>query len=54
MAERFRTIEEVRAEAVVCPRCRLCQGRTNVVFGEGPVPARMLYDLRTAWASQVA
>jgi uracil-DNA glycosylase family protein len=42
MAEHFRTIEEVRAEAVVCPRCSLCQSRTHVVFGEGPVPARLM------------
>ena len=39
---RWQAIEEVRAEAVVCCRCDLCDTRTNVVFGEGPVPARLM------------
>ena len=39
---RWRTIEEVRADAVVCCRCDLCYGRTHVVFGEGLTPARLM------------
>jgi DNA polymerase len=39
---RWKSIDEVKAEAVVCCRCDLCQGRTRVVFGEGPVPARLM------------
>jgi len=40
--ERWRTIEEVRAEAIACCRCDLCYPRTYVVFGEGPAPARLM------------
>lgn len=39
---RWNSIEEVRAEAVVCCRCDLCYGRTHVVFGEGPPDARLM------------
>jgi len=42
MLEHFRTIEEVRSEALTCRRCDLCCPRTQVVFGEGPVPARLM------------
>lgn len=38
----WQTIDEVRSEAVVCCRCDLCYGRKHVVFGEGPVPARLM------------
>jgi DNA polymerase len=40
--DRWRTIEEVRQEAIVCCRCDLCYGRTRVAFGEGPAPARLM------------
>jgi uracil-DNA glycosylase len=40
--ERFDTIEQVRDEALICCRCDLCYGRRNVVFGIGPVPARLM------------
>ena len=40
--ERWRSIEDVRAEAIVCCRCDLCRGRTHVVFGSGPVPAAVM------------
>ena len=40
--ERWDTIEEVRAEAIVCCRCDLCYPRTHVVFGEGPARARVM------------
>lgn len=42
MNEHFRTMEELRAEALVCCRCDLCRPRTQVVFGEGPAPARLM------------
>jgi len=42
MADRWRTIDDVRADAVVCRRCDLCYTRTHVVFGEGPAPARLM------------
>lgn len=42
MAERWRTIDDVRADAVVCCRCDLCYTRTHVVFGEGTSPARLM------------
>jgi len=37
-----RTLEELRAEALGCRNCRLCEGRTNVVFGVGPAHARVM------------
>ncbi|HUV04057.1 MAG TPA: uracil-DNA glycosylase [Armatimonadota bacterium] len=42
MAEHWRTIDDVRADAAVCCRCDLCYSRTHVVFGEGPAPARLM------------
>ncbi len=33
--ENWRTIDDVRREAVVCCRCDLCYSRAHVVFGEG-------------------
>lgn len=42
MEARLQTIQEVRAEAVVCCRCNLCYSRTLVVFGEGPAPAELM------------
>ena len=39
---RWRTIDEVRADASVCCRCDLCYTRTWVVFGQGPAPARIM------------
>jgi DNA polymerase len=35
MTEIEERLDEVRAKAIVCPKCRLCETRTNVVFGEG-------------------
>lgn len=37
--ERWKSIEDVRSEAVICCRCDLCHNRTHVVFGSGPAPA---------------
>lgn len=37
------TLAEVAAEAAVCTRCRLCQGRTNVVFGMGNPAADLMF-----------
>jgi uracil-DNA glycosylase len=34
-AEKERVIEQLRAEALDCNQCGLCETRTNVVFGEG-------------------
>lgn len=41
-SEHFDTILKVREEAIICCRCDLCYGRQNVVFGNGPVPARLM------------
>ncbi len=37
-----RPLEDIRAEAMACTRCQLCDGRTNVVFGAGNEHARVL------------
>lgn len=35
-------LEEIRAQVEQCHACSLCEGRTNVVFGEGDPHARVL------------
>lgn len=35
-------LEEIRAQVERCHACSLCEGRTNVVFGEGDPHARVL------------
>jgi uracil-DNA glycosylase len=37
------TLEELRAEAAGCKRCDLWKTGTQVVFGEGPAPAEVLF-----------
>jgi DNA polymerase len=39
----MRSWEEVRADALGCTRCRLCEGRTQVVFGVGDPSADLLF-----------
>ena len=34
--------DELRAIAIECTRCRLSEGRTNVVFSDGPSDARLM------------
>ncbi|CAN5851647.1 uracil-DNA glycosylase [soil metagenome] len=36
------TLEELRAAALGCPRCRLCETRHHVVFGEGRTTAELM------------
>jgi uracil-DNA glycosylase len=38
-----RTLEEVRAELGDCKRCKLCSGRTNIVFGVGNPKAELVF-----------
>ena len=37
------TLEEIRAEMGDCRRCKLYGGRTNLVFGDGPADARLMF-----------
>ena len=37
-----RTLEELKREVLNCCKCRLCENRTNVVFGEGDPKARLM------------
>jgi len=37
------TLEEVRARLGDCRRCRLCEGRTQIVFGDGDPHAQILF-----------
>jgi uracil-DNA glycosylase len=39
----MRTLEEAAAEAATCPRCRLAQGRTQVVYGVGDPDADLMF-----------
>lgn len=36
-------LSPVREQALVCTKCKLCQGRTRVVFGEGSLDARLVF-----------
>lgn len=36
------TLSELRSELLNCQKCRLCEQRTNVVFGTGPENARVM------------
>ena len=36
------SLDEVRAQVEGCRKCQLCEGRTNIVFGEGDPHARVL------------
>jgi uracil-DNA glycosylase family 4 len=38
-----RTLEELRAEIGDCRRCKLCHGRTNIVFGVGNPQAELVF-----------
>lgn len=38
-----RTLEEVRQEAIVCTKCRLSNGRTQVVFADGSPQADVMF-----------
>lgn len=42
-AEPTRSWEAVEAEALACTRCRLAEGRTNVVFGVGNRAADLMF-----------
>lgn len=37
-----RPLAEIREEVSICKACSLCEGRTNVVFGEGNPHARVM------------
>lgn len=38
-----RTLEELRAEIGDCQRCKLCRGRTHIVFGVGNPRAELVF-----------
>lgn len=39
----FDSMEQLRGEALKCERCRLCETRSNVVFGVGLEDARVMF-----------
>ncbi len=41
--ERQAILNDIAAQVRVCTRCRLCQGRTNAVPGEGPADAQVMF-----------
>jgi uracil-DNA glycosylase family 4 len=43
MADAFTELERVAAEASTCTRCRLANGRTQVVFGQGSPTAELMF-----------
>ncbi len=42
-AKKIKTLEEIRAEIGDCTRCRLCKGRTHIVFGVGNPNAKLMF-----------
>lgn len=43
MKEAGGTLEKIRAELGDCKRCRLCEGRKNIVFGVGNPQAELMF-----------
>ena len=41
--EKSSRLEPIRQKALVCRACRLCEGRTRVVFGEGNLDASLVF-----------
>ncbi len=41
--EKVNSLEDLRAEIGDCRRCKLCQGRTNIVFGVGNPKAELMF-----------
>lgn len=41
--EKVHSLEDLRAEIGDCRRCKLCQGRTNIVFGVGNPKAEVMF-----------
>lgn len=39
----IRTLDEIRRELGDCKRCKLCEGRTNIVFGSGNPKAELVF-----------
>lgn len=37
------SLQDIRADIGDCQRCKLCQGRTNIVFGVGNPQARLMF-----------
>lgn len=37
------TLEDIRSEMGDCTRCKLCDSRTQIVFGVGPVDAELMF-----------
>ncbi len=42
-AEKARTLEDVRLELGECTRCPLCEGRNQIVFGDGNPDAALMF-----------
>lgn len=43
MTSRDETLAQIREDIGDCRRCRLCQGRTNIVFGSGNEQAKLVF-----------
>jgi len=43
VADKDRALQELREEIGDCQRCKLCRGRTNIVFGEGASDAPLMF-----------
>lgn len=41
--DKVHSLQELRAEIGDCRRCKLCQGRTNIVFGVGDPKAELMF-----------
>ena len=39
---KYKSLEEAKSAAMVCKKCALCNGRTNVVFSDGPENAKIM------------
>lgn len=39
---KYKSFDEAKSAAMVCTKCRLCEGRTNVVFSDGNEKAKIM------------
>ena len=39
---KYNSLEETKTAAMKCKKCKLCEGRTNVVFSDGPENAKIM------------
>ena len=42
---KYKSLEEAKSAAMVCKKCALCNGRTNVVFSDGNEKSKIMFPI---------